>query len=172
MEYVYIGSVFAAGFLSVLLLALGGELRRQREVRSALSYFPGFRAAKVVYSGGAGLALDERAGAACLITSLGGQLKLTLVSFTDVVASEILSNGRRLLAAGRGAAAAGDCDSDKVVFRMVARSGKAVDHAVVMPSMRQAVHWHALMKRVMEGAAEPKAVWKPPAAPATVTVPP
>jgi len=150
MEYVYIGSVVAAGFLSVLLLALGGELRRQREVRSALNYFPGFSAAEVVFAGGSGLALDEGARAACLISSLGGQLKLTLVSFTDVMASEIISNGRRLLAAGRAAAAPTDTGAEQVVFRMVARSGAAVDHAVVMPSMREAVHWHSLMKRIMD----------------------
>jgi len=151
MEYVYIGSVVAAGFLSVLLLALGGELRRQREVRSALNYFPGFSAAEVVFAGGSGLALDEGARAACLISSLGGQLKLTLVSFTDVMAAEIISNGRRLLAAGRAAAAAStDTGAEQVVFRMVARNGGAVDHAVVMPSMREAVHWHSLMKRIMD----------------------
>jgi hypothetical protein len=154
MEYVYIGSVVAAGFLSVLLLALGGELRRQREVHSALNYFPGFSAAEVVFAGGSGLALDEGARAACLISSLGGQLKLTLVSFTDVVASEIISNGRRLLTAGRAAAAApSSTGTEQVVFRIMARNGAAVDHAVVMPSMREAVHWHSLMKRIMDHGA-------------------
>lgn len=92
--YLYVFGVMTAGLLSVLLLALRTETGRCRAVEEALAKLPGLRGEDRLFAGRRGLAVDRRHRALCLICAETETVRLHVVRFADLLACELLVDGR------------------------------------------------------------------------------
>ncbi len=150
MGYVYVMSVMSAGMLGVLLLALTTEQARRAALRNALQRFPGFDSSSLVFEQGSGLALDHRQQLICLISCHGADVRLSLVSFKDVVGCEVSRDGRRVVHAFRAGAEAQTPAAAGVELRVFTCDRRIPMHRVSVASCSDALRWFYQMKVLLE----------------------
>ncbi len=159
--YLYIVSVMSAGLLSVLLLALRTEATRCRAVEDALAKLPGIRPERRLPAGRRALAIDDRHQALCVICAETQTVRLHVVPFADLCASELLVDGRSVSRVERGSAAESVGRSrprtestGEVRLRIEVRDHHAPVHELTIADMRLAKYWHSQL-RAMIAATEP-----------------
>lgn len=150
MGYVYVMSVMSAGMLGVLLLALNTEQARRAALRNALQRFPGFDSSSLVFEQGSGLALDHRQQLVCLISCHGADVRLSLVSFKDVVGCEVSRDGRRVVHAFRAGAEVHLPAVAGVELRVFTRDRRIPAHRVSVAGCSEALRWFYQMKVLLE----------------------
>ncbi len=159
--YLYIVSVMSAGLLSVLLLALRTEATRCRAVEDALAKLPGIRPERRLPAGRRALAVDDRNQALCVICAETQTVRLHVVPFADLCASELWVDGKSVSrvergssfeAVGRGRPRAEP--TGEVRLRIEARDHHAPAHELTIADLRLAKYWHSQL-RAMIAATEP-----------------
>lgn len=167
MGYLYVMGIMSAGVLGVLLLALSTEQARQRVLRQALNNFPGFTSDGLLFEGGMGLAIDRPRRMLCTIAATGGDIRLTLVPFGDILGCALLRDGRRVVHCQTDPGVGADRDSSNasgLELYVYTRAPQTARHRVVVPTMPEALRWFYAIK-VLVGATADADQAPEPAAP-------
>lgn len=158
--FLYIASVMSAGLLSVLLLALRTEKSRSKVVQEALAKLPGISPDRRLSAGRRGLAVDDRHQALCVICAETQTVRLNVVPFADVLASELWVDGRLVSRVERGSAVesmgrvkAAAQSTGEVRLRIETRDRHAPVHDLPIPDLRIAKYWQSQL-RAMIAASE------------------
>lgn len=159
--YLYIVSVMSAGLLSVLLLALRTEKTRCKAVDDALAKLPGIRPERRLSAGRRALAIDDRSRALCVICAETQTVRLHVVPFADLRASELWVDGKPVSRVERGSLFESvmrrrqqtDATGD-VRLRIEVRDHHAPVHELTVADVRLAKYWHSQL-RAMIAATEP-----------------
>ena len=154
--YLYIVSVMSAGLLSVLLLALRTEKTRCQAVNDALAKLPGINARRRVSAGRRALAVDDRNQVLCVICAETQTVRLNVVPFCDMQASELRVNGKSVSRVERGSpfesvgrpAGAAPVAED-IRLRIETRDRHAPVHELVFPDLRLAKYWQAQLRAMI-----------------------
>lgn len=154
--YLYIVSVMSAGLLSVLLLALRTEKSRCQAVDDALAKLPGISARRRVSVGRRGLAVDDRNQVLCVIRAETQTVRLNVVPFCDVQASELRVDGKSVSRVERGSPLesvgrpAGTAPvAEDIRLRIETRDRHAPVHELVFPELRAAKYWQAQLRAMI-----------------------
>lgn len=174
--YLYVFGVMTAGLLSVLLLALRAEKGRCRAVEEALAKLPGLRGEDRLFAGRRGLALDRRHGALCLICAETDTVRLHVVPFPDLLACELVADGRVIARADRRGPSvtppAGGTAAQELRLRLHVGDHYAPRHELLLDALPAALDWHRALARVIETPAPvrlPAPAQPAPSAPALRT---
>lgn len=154
--YLYIVTVMSAGLLSVLWLALRTEKDRSRAVDDALGKLPGIHPERRLTAGRRGLAVDDRQQALCVICAETQTVRLYVVPFADLGASELWVDGKPVSRVERGspfesvtrqtpqAQAAAE-----IRLRLEVRDRRAPVHELVLPDLRLAKYWQSQLRAMI-----------------------
>lgn len=156
----YIVSVMSAGLLSVLMLALRAEKTRCKAVDTALAKLAGIRAERRLSAGRRALAVDDRNQVLCLICAETQTVRLNVVPFADLLASELWLDGQPVSrvergssgeAVGRRSRQAGQ--PGDIRLRIETRDRDAPVHELHIADLRLAKYWQSQL-RVMIAASQ------------------
>lgn len=154
--YLYIVSVMSAGLLSVLLLAFRTESYRYRAVDEALAKLPGILPQRRLSAGRRGLAVDDRNQVLCVIRAETQTVRLNVVPFQDVQASELRVDGKTVSRVERGSPleARGRRqtqarESGEIRLRIETRDGHAPVHELLISDLRIAKYWQSQLRAMI-----------------------
>lgn len=154
--YLYIVSVMSAGLLSVLLLALRTEKIRTKAVDEALAKLPGIRTERRLSAGRRGLAVDDRRQILCVICAETQTVRLNVVPFADVLASELWLDGRMVSRVERGSSAESVGrqarkaeQAGEIRLRIETRDRHAPVHELTIADLRLAKYWQSQLRAMI-----------------------
>ena len=154
--YLYIVSVMSAGLLSVLLLALRTEKLRAKAVDDALAKLPGILPGRRVYAGRRAMAVDDRNQVLCVIRAETQTVRLNVVPFGDLQASELWVDGKLVSRVERGSPfesigrrSRRVHEAGEIRLRIEARDRHAPEHELTIPDLRLAKYWQSQLRAMI-----------------------